>query len=90
MVGWAAASITVLAGVVAVLGYVFDQIVPLSDKAASAIEALRRLRRTWRGDYEPDVRNESDTVDSGQSDDLASPEGDEAADQPADRTTPDA
>ncbi|MFD7236445.1 hypothetical protein ACFWAT_14205 [Streptomyces syringium] len=47
-VGTATAVVTLLGGGVLVLSYVLDQVPALSDKAATAIKALRRLRDVWR------------------------------------------
>ncbi|GHJ26971.1 hypothetical protein TPA0910_42820 [Streptomyces hygroscopicus subsp. sporocinereus] len=47
-VGWAAAAIALVAGVVHVLGYALDQAVVLAEKATSALKAMRRLRSAWR------------------------------------------
>lgn len=47
-VGWATAAVAGLGGSALVLGYVLDQVPALSDKAVTAIQALRRLRDAWR------------------------------------------
>ena len=52
-VGWAAAALSALGGVIVVVSYVLDQVPVLSAKAERAIAALRRLRATWRASDKP-------------------------------------
>lgn len=47
-VGGATTFVAALGGCVLVLGYALDQVPTLTDKAVKALEAARRLRRTWR------------------------------------------
>lgn len=42
--GWVAAAVAVVAGCVSLLGYVFDQVPALSQKAIKAIRSFRALR----------------------------------------------
>lgn len=46
-VGWAGAVVLALGGAVWILGYLFDQIPPLCDKAINAIRAVRALREEY-------------------------------------------
>ncbi|MEU7057407.1 hypothetical protein [Streptomyces sp. NPDC046197] len=42
--GWVTAALAGIAGGISVLGYVFDQVPPLSRKAIEAVRSLRALR----------------------------------------------
>ncbi|WP_225846652.1 hypothetical protein [Streptomyces sp. HPF1205] len=57
-VGWAGAVVLALGGAVWILGYLFDQIPPLCEKAITAIRAVRALReeyaRTSAAGHSPD------------------------------------
>ncbi|MCC3773882.1 hypothetical protein [Streptomyces sp. UNOB3_S3] len=53
--GWAAALVSLIAGLVWVLGSVFDQIPTLCAKAVKAIRALREVRAELRGENDGTV-----------------------------------
>ena len=51
--GWATFTVLVIGGVASVLRYLFEQVPPLSAKAAEAVRALRSLRQEVRGEASP-------------------------------------
>lgn len=70
-VGWAAAALPALGGLLVVVSYVLDQVPVLSAKAERAIAALRRLRATWRASGEAaqdekSLREDGEQEDAGQ------------------------
>ncbi|MGW3122048.1 hypothetical protein ACWDBW_33745 [Streptomyces sp. NPDC001107] len=64
-VGWAAAALSALGGVIVVVSYVLDQVPVLVTKAERAIAALRRLRAIWRASDKPTQERQPSPEEEG-------------------------
>lgn len=76
-VGWAGAIVLALGGAVWILGYIFEQVPPLCEKAIEALKAMRAVRDEyergapgpgrprWRGQRERRGESHSEDVTQG-------------------------